>query len=34
MDFFGPREILISVAILVLIGVVLDGVRRIKRNRY
>ena len=34
MDFFGPREILISVAILALVAVVLDGARRIKRNRY
>ena len=34
MDFFGPREILILVAILALVGVVLDGARRIKRNRY
>ncbi|MDG1474735.1 MAG: cell division protein ZipA [Porticoccaceae bacterium] len=33
MDF-GAREILIIVAFLALIGVVLDGMRRIKRNRY
>lgn len=34
MDFFGPREILILVAVLALVAVVLDGARRIKRNRY
>jgi cell division protein ZipA len=33
MDF-GAREILIFVAFLALIGVVLDGMRRVKRNRY
>lgn len=34
MDVFGPREILILVAVLALVAVVLDGIRRIKRNRY
>lgn len=34
MDFFGPREVLIVVGILVVIAIVLDGARRIKRNRY
>lgn len=34
MDFFGPREVLIVVGVLVVIAIVLDGARRIKRNRY
>lgn len=33
MDF-GAREILVIVAVLVLIGIVLDGMRRVKRSRY
>ena len=33
MDF-GAREILVIVAILTLIGIVLDGLRRVKRSRY
>lgn len=34
MEFFGPREVLIAVGALVFIAIVLDGIRRIKRNRY
>jgi cell division protein ZipA len=34
MDFFGPREVLIVVGVLVVIAIILDGARRIKRNRY
>lgn len=34
MDFFGPREVLITVGALVFLAIVLDGIRRIKRNRY
>ena len=34
MDFFGPREVLIIVGVLVLIAIFLDGARRFKRNRY
>ncbi|MDG1311146.1 MAG: cell division protein ZipA [Porticoccaceae bacterium] len=34
MDFFGPREVLIAVVALVLVAMVLDGIRRVKRNRY
>ena len=34
MDFLGPREVLIVVIALVLIAMVLDGIRRLKRNRY
>lgn len=34
MDFFGPREVLIIVGVLVIVAIVLDGARRIKRNRY
>ena len=34
MDFFGQRGVLIVVAVLVLLALVLDGLRRIKRNRY
>jgi cell division protein ZipA len=34
MDFFGPREVLIVVIALVIIAMVLDGIRRVKRNRY
>ena len=34
MDFFGPREVLMIVIALVIIAMVLDGVRRVKRNRY
>jgi cell division protein ZipA len=34
MDFFGPREVLIVVGVLVVIVIILDGARRIKRNRY
>ncbi len=33
MDF-GAREILVIVAILTLVGIVLDGLRRVKRSRY
>lgn len=34
MDFFGPREVLIAVGVLVVLAILLDGVRRVKRNRY
>ncbi len=34
MDFFGPREVLIVVGVLVVIAIILDGVRRMKHNRY
>ena len=34
MDFFGPREVLIVIGVLVVIAIILDGARRIKRNRY
>lgn len=34
MDFFGPREVLIVVIALVFIAMVLDGIRRVKHNRY
>ena len=34
MDYFGPREVLIVVGVLVIAAIVLDGARRIKRNRY
>jgi FtsZ-interacting cell division protein ZipA len=34
MEFFGPREVLIVVIALVIVAMVLDGVRRVKRNRY
>ncbi len=34
MDFFGPREVLIVVGVLVVIAIILDGARRLKRNRY
>jgi cell division protein ZipA len=34
MDFFGQRGVLIVVGVLVLLALVLDGLRRIKRNRY
>ena len=34
MDFFGPREVLIVVGLLVVVAILLDGVRRVKRHRY
>lgn len=34
MDFFGPREVLIVIGVLVILAIVLDGARRVKRNRY
>ncbi|MBT5387318.1 MAG: cell division protein ZipA [Porticoccaceae bacterium] len=34
MDFFGPREILVVVCVLVSLAILLDGMRRAKRNRY
>jgi len=34
MDFLGPREVVIVVGILALVAIILDGARRIKRNRY
>ena len=34
MDFFGPRGLLLVVGVLVVLALVLDGLRRIKRNRY
>ena len=34
MEFFGPREVVIVVGILALIAIILDGARRMKRNRY
>ena len=34
MDYFGPREVLIVVGVLVILAIILDGARRIKRNRY
>ena len=34
MDFFGPRGLLLVVGVLVFLALVLDGLRRIKRNRY
>ena len=34
MEFFGPREVLIVVIALVIVAMVLDGVRRVRRNRY
>lgn len=34
MDFFGPREVLIVVGLLVVLAILLDGARRVKRNRY
>ena len=34
MEFFGPREVVIVVGILAFIAIILDGVRRMKRNRY
>lgn len=33
MDFFGPREVVIGIGILVLIAVLLDGVRRVRQAR-
>ena len=34
MDYFGPREVLTVVGVLVILAIILDGARRIKRNRY
>jgi cell division protein ZipA len=34
MDFFGPRGLLLVVGVLVVLALALDGLRRIKRNRY
>ena len=34
MDFFGPRGLLLVVGVLVVLALLLDGLRRIKRNRY
>ncbi len=34
MDFLGPREVVIVVGILALVAIILDGARRMKRNRY
>jgi len=34
MDFFGPRGLLLLIGVLVVLALVLDGLRRVKRNRY
>jgi len=34
MDAFGPREILITIGVLVVVAILLDGARRVKNNRY
>ena len=34
MDFLGPREVVIVVGTLALVAIILDGSRRMKRNRY
>jgi len=34
MDVFGPREILITIGVLVVVAILLDGARRMKNNRY
>jgi len=34
MEFFGPREVVVVVGVLALIAIILDGARRMKRNRY
>lgn len=34
MDVFGPREILITIGVLVVVAILLDGARRVKHNRY
>ena len=34
MDFFGPRGLLLVIGVLVVLALVLDGLRRVKRNRY
>lgn len=34
MDFVGPRGLLLVIGVLVVIALVLDGLRRVKRNRY
>ena len=34
MDFFTPKEVLVIVGIIAVIAIVLDGARRVKRNRY
>lgn len=33
MDFFGPREVVITIGILVVIAILLDGVRRVRQAR-
>ena len=34
MDFFGTRGLLLVIGVLVVLALVLDGLRRVKRNRY
>lgn len=34
MDFVGPRGLLLVIGVLVVLALVLDGLRRVKRNRY
>ena len=34
MDFVGPRGLLLVIGVLVVLALVLDGMRRVKRNRY
>ena len=34
MDVFGPREIFITIGVLVVVAILLDGARRVKHNRY
>jgi cell division protein ZipA len=34
MDFFTPKEVLVIVGIIAVIAIILDGARRVKRNRY
>jgi len=34
MDVFGPREILITIGVLLVVAILLDGARRVKNNRY
>ena len=34
MDWIGPREIIVFIGFLTILAVVLDVIRRVKRNRY
>ena len=34
MDWIGPREIIVLIGFLTILAIVLDVIRRVKRNRY